>query len=263
MVQDILTNGYDAVYGAMLKSPTLRRLWHEIAEGSDFPEEFGHISFVTLQQIQRMATELRLNPGDTFVDLGCGMAGPAFWMAKETKANLVGVDASQVGIEQATARAERLKLSDQVRFVVGNFAETGLDPASADGVMSEDAIQYARDKQAVMVEAARILRPGGTFVFTVFELDPERAAVAPVFGEDVVDDYRPLLESAGFKVEDYEEVSGWPEPMTAAYSAVVDARGTLTEEMGEAPVGALVMEMSMTLEAKQYKRRVFVVATRQ
>jgi SAM-dependent methyltransferase len=263
MEQDLLTGGYDAVYGATPNSPTLRRIWHEIAEGPDFPEEFGHISFVTLPELRRMATELRLSPGDTLVDLGCGMAGPALWMARETQANLVGVDASQVATEQARARAERLGLGDQARFVVRRFADTGLEAASAGGAMSEDAIQYAPDKKAVMMEAARILRPGGRFVFTAFELDPDRAANLPILGVDAVDDYRPALTDAGFKVEVYEQVPGWPEPMTAAYSAVIDAKETLTQEMGEAPVGALVLEMSMTLGAKPYKRRVLVVATRE
>ncbi|MCH8813760.1 MAG: hypothetical protein IH957_01500 [Chloroflexi bacterium] len=65
------------MYAGTPSSPTLRRLWHEHAEGIDFPEEFGHISFVTVPQLKRMAAELRLGAGDTFVDLGCGRAGPA------------------------------------------------------------------------------------------------------------------------------------------------------------------------------------------
>ncbi len=262
MVDDLLTNGYNAVYGATPKSPTLRRIWHEIAEGPDFPEEFGHVSFVTLPELQRMATELRLKPGDTFVDLGCGMAGPALWMAKETQAKLVGMDASHVATELASARAKDLGLGELARFVVGSFSDTGLESGSLDGAMSEDALQYGPDKEAAMAEAARILRPGGRFVFTVFELDSETAKDLPILGVDIVDDYRPALEKAGFSVETYEEVPGWPEPMTAAYSAVVDAKEKLTEEMGEAPVGALVLEMSMTLGAKPYKRRVFVAATK-
>ena len=262
MEQDLLTDGYDAVYGATPNSPTLRRIWHEIAEGTDLSEEFGHISFVTQAELRRMATELRLRPGDTLVDLGCGMAGPALWMAREAQSNLVGVDASQVATEQASARAERLGLGDQARFVVGRFADTGLEAASADGAMSEDAIQYAPDKKAVMAEAARILKPGGRFVFTAFELDPDKAGNLPILGVDTVDDYRPALTGAGFNVDVYEQVPGWQEPMTAAYSAVMAAKETLTQEMGAAPVGALVLEMSMTLGAKPYKRRVLAVATR-
>lgn len=174
----------------------------------------------------------------------------------------MGVDASQVATKLASARAERLGLGGQARFVVGRFADTGLEAASAGGVMSEDAIQYAPNKKAVMAEAARILRPGGRFVFTAFELDPDRAANLPVLGVDPIAHYRPVLRDAGFNVDVYEQVPGWPEPMTAAYSAVIDAKETLTQEMGEAPVGALVLEMSVTLAAKPYKRRVLAVATR-
>src|SRR3990170_6109434 len=110
MEQDIVSAGYDAVYGGTGKSPTLRRLWHEHAEGADFPEEFGHISLTTLPELQRVAAELRLSADDTFVDLGCGMAGPALWVARETGASLIGVDLSRGATERAGARAAELGL---------------------------------------------------------------------------------------------------------------------------------------------------------
>ena len=254
--------GYNAVHGATPESPTLRRLWHEHAEGADFPEEFGHISFVTLSQLRRMAAELRLGPGRTLVDLGCGRGGPALWVARETGARLIGVDLSTVAVEQATVRAAQLGLSDQARFVVGAFADTGLDPESAGGVMSEDALQYAPDKRAAFAEAKRVLRPGGRMVFTAFEIEPSRAAGLPVFGVDPVDDYRPLLSEAGFTVEVYEEVPGWPEPVTATYSALLSAGAALTQEMGQAAAAALFTELSLTLQQQPYRRRVLVVATK-
>jgi ubiquinone/menaquinone biosynthesis C-methylase UbiE len=263
MEPDILLTGYNAVYAATPNSPTLRRLWHEHAEGLDFPEEFGHVSFVTLPQLQRMAAELRLNAGDTLVDLGCGRGGPALWMARETGARLIGIDFSPVAVEHATARAAELDLSGQSEFVVGTFAATGLEDASTDGAMSEDAIQYVPDKRAAIVEAARILRQGGRLVFTAFELEPGRAAGLPVFSVDPVDDYRPLLTEAGFDVEVYEEVSGWPEPMTATYSALLAESAALTEEMGQVAAQAFSMELTITLQQKPYRRRVHVVATRQ
>ena len=51
MEQDIVSSGYDAVYESTAKSSTLRRLWHEHAEGLDFPQEFGHISLTTLPEL--------------------------------------------------------------------------------------------------------------------------------------------------------------------------------------------------------------------
>jgi ubiquinone/menaquinone biosynthesis C-methylase UbiE len=260
--QDIVSAGYDVVYRGVSKSPTLRRLWHELAEGRDFPEGFGHISFTTLPELRRIAAELRLRPGDTLVDLGCGMAGPALWVARETQAHLTGIDGAPAAAEYASVRAAEIGLADRARFVVGSFAATGLEPDSADGVMSEDALQYTPDKQVAFNEVARILRPGGRFVFTAYELDPERATKLPVLGTDPVEDYRPALVRAGFSVDLYEEAPGWPEPMTATYSALLSAKEPLTQEMGAAAVGALFMEMSMTLEQKPYRRRVLVAATK-
>ena len=259
---NILSVGYNAVHGATPDSPTLRRLWHEHAEGPDFPEEFGHISFVTLPQLRRMAAELRLDPGATLVDLGCGRGGPALWMARETGARLVGVDFSAVAIEQAKVRAAELGMAGQAQFVVGTFADTGLEANVADGAMSEDALQYVPDKRAAVAEAARILRPGSRLVFTAFELDPSRAAGLPVFGVDPVENYCPLLTDGGFIIEAYEEVPGWPEPVTTTYSALLNASGALTQEMGQPAAAALFTELSMTLQQQPYRRRVLAVARR-
>ena len=252
--------GYDAVYDAMLASPTFRQLWREHAAGIDFPDSLSHISFVTLKELHRIADYLNLAPGKTLVDLGCGLAGPSLWVARETGATLVGVDLSIVAPVKATARAESLGLAHQATFKTGSFAETGLAAGSADAIMSEDALQYAPDKRAAMKEAARIARPGAKFVFTVFELDPVQVAGLPVIGADPVDDYRPLLQEFGFIVESYEEVPGWPEPMRSAYSAVLAAKDQLVGEMGEAATAALSAEVVLTLERNPYKRRVLAVA---
>lgn len=258
---DVLASGYDAVYTAF-DSPTLRRLWHELAEGPDFPEEFGHISLVTLPQLRRMCAELSLAPGEALVDLGCGGGGPALWVAAQTEARLVGVDFSAVAVQQATARAARLGLAEQARFVVGSFSDSGLDGGSVDAIMSEDALQYAPDKRAAMAEAARILRPGGRLVFTSFELEPERATPLPVFGVDPTGDFRPLLEQAGFRIDAYEEAPGWPEPLTTTYSSLLDASEDLRQEMGEQAATALCTELSLTLQQKPYRRRVLSIAAK-
>jgi SAM-dependent methyltransferase len=262
MERNEVSVGYDAVYDAIPRSPTLRRLWSELAAGTDYPEAFMHISFVTLAELRDLATALHLFPRKTVVDLGCGRGGPALWVARETGAQLIGVDFSPVAVAQAAARAATLGLSDQTRFVVGTFDHTGLESHSADAGMSEDALQYAPNKRAAIVEAARILRPGARFVFTAFELDPDHAAGLPVIGTDPVDNYRPLLEDAGFSVDSYEEVPGWPEPMTRTYQALLNARDTLIEEMGARAATALFMELTLTLQRRPYRRRIRAHATR-
>lgn len=209
-----------------------------------------------------MASALALTASSTLVDLACGMGGPGLWIARETGARLIGVDVSEVALTNARARADALTPSSIARFVHGTFAHTGLAPSAVDGAMTVDALQYAPDKRAALDEAARILRPGGRLAFSCFELEPQRVAGLPVLGTDPVADYRPLLETAGFDVLSYAETPGWRERLTATYQTCVDARPALTEEMGEAACGALLGEISLTLQLQPYRRHVLVSATR-
>ncbi len=189
------------------------------------------------------------------------LVGPGLWIAQRTGARLIGVDASAVGVEHAAARARAVGLAGP-RFVVGRFDETRLTPASAEAVMSVDALQYAPSKRAVFMEAARILAAGGRFVFTAFELEPERVSGLPVLGIDPVSDYRPVLEEARFSIDVYEETPRWRERVTNTHQAVVDALPVLTEEMGQRAAAALGLEVSLTLQHQPYKRRVFVACTK-
>jgi ubiquinone/menaquinone biosynthesis C-methylase UbiE len=236
-------------------------MWRELACGTDFPEDFYHISFVTLDQHRRMQEALALRPGDLLVDIACGMGGPALLAAKNSGARLIGVDISSVAVRLANERAAELGLSDTAAFTTGSFAETGLDAASADAVMSEDALQYVPDKAAALREIARVLRPGGRFVCVAFELDAAACVGLPI-GEDPVEDYRPLLDAAGFRTEVYEEIPGCPNPVRHTYQSLLDASDALTAEMGPAAATALFSECQLMLQTGMYKRRVLIVATK-
>lgn len=252
--------GYDAVYSAIPNSATFARLWRSHALGDDYPQGFEHISFLTLTEMRDMAAALGLAAGSTLVDLACGMGGPGLWIARETGARLIGVDISTAALERAGTRAVSLRLSSVARFALGSFAKTNLGTATVDGVMTVDALQYAPDKQAALHEAARVLRRGGRLVFACFELEPQRVDGLPIFGTDPVAGYAPLLENAGFDVVSYAETPGWLERVTATYQALLDAKQALTDEMGEAACTALLGEVSLTLQLKPYRRRVFVSA---
>jgi ubiquinone/menaquinone biosynthesis C-methylase UbiE len=257
---EMVATGYDAFYSTWANSPALSALWREHATGPDFPDEFRHISFLRLAELRLMRDALDLQPGSAFADLACGAGGPGLWVARESGAQLTGIDVSDVAVRCATERARHLVVL-AATFRQGTFEQTGLDAASVDGVMSVDAIQYAPEIAPAFTEIRRILRPGGRLAFAAFELDAGHVAGLPVW-RDPVSDYRPLLERVGFEVLRYEQLAGWYEQVMATFTAIIDARQELEAELGTAAAGALIAEASITIELQPYIGHVLCVARR-
>jgi SAM-dependent methyltransferase len=259
---DLIASGYDAFYAAWGLSPTLRSIWREHITGSDYPEEFAHISFLPLATLRVLTDGLALADDQVLVDLACGAGGPGLWAAKQTGARLIGRDLSSVAVARAAERVAGLGMAGRAEFAQGTFERTGLQEGSADGVMTVDALQYAPDKTKALAEIARILRPDGRFAFVAFELDAESIATMPGVWEDPVGDYRPLLESAEFEVLSYEQIPNWEDQVSAGFGAVVDQREALEAELGAAAAAATVLEASITLQLRPYRGHVLGVARR-
>jgi ubiquinone/menaquinone biosynthesis C-methylase UbiE len=207
---------YDRLHLAQRQSATLKRVWLH-ASGPNYPEAFDHLSFLTLPELQRARAELRLSPGQTLVDLACGTGGPGLWIARETGVRVIGLDASETAIAAARNRAQQLNLHDRADYRRSSFEQTGLPAASVDGAFSVDALVYASDTAAAMQEIARILRPSARFVGTTFEVDLKVASTLGLPAPSALEDYRPTLEAAGFRIVTYEETSGWAERLRATY----------------------------------------------
>ncbi len=57
---ELVASGYEAFYTVWGKSPTLREIWREHVTGSDYPEEFAHISLLPLVQLRSLSEGLNL-----------------------------------------------------------------------------------------------------------------------------------------------------------------------------------------------------------
>jgi SAM-dependent methyltransferase len=79
---------------------------------------------------------------------------------------MLGVDATSRVVEQGRQRCEQEGLSDKIEFTLADVCDSGLTEASADFIWGEDAWCYVVDKEKLVSEAARIIRPGGVIAFT-------------------------------------------------------------------------------------------------
>jgi len=230
------------------------RIWAEVY-GDDYPAELEPYSFTTRSELRSIVEDLALSPDDLMIDIGCGRGGPGLWVAAATGASLLGVDISPTALDAARQRAASLGLGDRATYSEGSFNEVPAESASARAVMSIDALLFAPDKAVALEEIARVLAPGGRLVATTWDYHTQ-----PTNRPPQVDDHRPLLADAGFRVLRYDETQRWLENHHQLDSLMLDAVDELAAESGESPaeVRAGIQEMASTVEAML--RRVLLTA---
>jgi ubiquinone/menaquinone biosynthesis C-methylase UbiE len=186
--------------------------------------------------LRRLCAALNLAPGHTLADLGCGHGGPGLWVAKQTGAELVGVDISPIGVALAKEQALRLSLADRARFQVGDLTATGLPDAACDAAMSLDVLIFVPDKAAAARECARILKPSGVLGLTTWE----QSGYSERLRAEQCADYRPLLEATGFNIEAYEEPPDWQRQQRAFAEGLIAAESDMAEEMEPATAARFI-----------------------
>jgi len=98
--------------------------------------------------------------GAVVVDVGCGGGSYTRAWHELGAASVIGVDFSEPILAEARAAHGQLP---GVTFEAGEATATGLPDACADVVFERALIHHVADLVAVAAEAARVLRPGGTF----------------------------------------------------------------------------------------------------
>jgi SAM-dependent methyltransferase len=157
--------------------------WVQSVFAEDLPDEIDPFSFVTLSGLEEIVSWLHMSPGSLLVDLACGRGGPGLWLARNTRADLVGIDFSEVGIAHARQRAKDLAHDLTTSYLVANAASTGLPDNGADGLVCVDAIQLMTHRVEVIREVRRVLKPGARAAFTTWEMPDRLADLAGLFEE--------------------------------------------------------------------------------
>jgi 2-polyprenyl-6-hydroxyphenyl methylase/3-demethylubiquinone-9 3-methyltransferase len=96
------------------------------------------------------------------LDIGCGGGLACEFLAKQ-KANVSGIDVSfnSIKIAQEHAKLSQLKID----YHYGFAEELPFNPNTFDVVLCFDVLEHVNDWQKVILEAYRILKPHGLFLF--------------------------------------------------------------------------------------------------
>jgi arsenite methyltransferase len=145
-------------------------------------------------------------PGETVLDLG---SGPGHDLLKA--ASIVGPSGRAIGVDFTPEMIERAReaarTSNNVSILDGDLERLPLHCGAVDVVISNCVINLVPDKRRALVEAFRVLRPGGRLAIldTAFATEPDETVRGDAekwscceAGALVVSDYEAILKDIGF-----------------------------------------------------------------
>jgi arsenite methyltransferase len=151
----------------------------------------------------------KLNPGEVVLDLGSGGGIDVLLSAKRVgpTGKAYGLDMTDEMLALANENKRRAGI-ENVEFLKGEIEHIPLPDDSVDVIISNCVINLSADKDRVLREALRVLKPGGRFavsdVITRGEMPTEIRKnvllwVGCVAGALEENEYRTKLASAGFE----------------------------------------------------------------
>ncbi len=119
----------------------------DLGLGCGLPTEFAHI-----------------NKGDTVIDLGSGAGNDCFVARHEAgeTGKVIGIDFTEAMINKARKNAEKMGYNN-VEFRFGDIDDMPVSDNVADVIVSNCVLNLVPDKEKVIKEIYRVLKPGGHF----------------------------------------------------------------------------------------------------
>jgi len=119
----------------------------------------------------------KIKKGDVVVDLGSGAGNDAFIARHETgeTGKVIGIDFTPAMISRARRNAE-VRGFNNVEFRQGDIEEMPVSTGTADVIVSNCVLNLVPNKDAVIKEIFRVLKPGGHFSISDIVLEGELPA---------------------------------------------------------------------------------------
>ena len=110
----------------------------------------------------RVVAELAAICGaDRVADFGCGYGATAVWLASHVGCRVHGITLSEEQVEDANRLAGKHHVAHLTEFSQADYHQSGLPAGSFDVVIAIESLAHSSQKECVLREAFRVLKPGG------------------------------------------------------------------------------------------------------
>jgi len=111
---------------------------------------------------EAVAERAGMRAGDRVLEVGCGYgAATLHYIRKHEPSKVVGIDVSEVRLEEARRYLHENGVSDRVELRLGDAANLDFETASFDRVIAIECALHFDTREKFFHEAARVLVPGG------------------------------------------------------------------------------------------------------
>ena len=188
-------------------------VWGENIHYGVYPTGDETIEDATWIAKRTMAEGVGLKPGMTVLEVGCGYGATARYLAETFGVDVVATNISEIQLTKCREKPQP-KTGGTLRFEYADYHDLPYDDASFDVWWCQESLVHSAEKEKVLAEAFRVLKPGGRAVisdhiFWVDKLTPaERGAVEARYHMSKLsspDDYKSHLAAVGFSLIDHRD----------------------------------------------------------
>lgn len=134
-----------------------------------------------LEATDALLSQLEISPELKVIDIGAGLGGTARHIVHRYGAHVIGVDLTRAFVETGRALNERAGLESAITMIEGSALNLPVAAGTADLAVMFHVGMNIDDKDRLMREVARVLRPGGTFaLFDVMRDNTSEELVFPL-----------------------------------------------------------------------------------
>jgi tocopherol O-methyltransferase len=149
-------------------SPYYRALWGEHLHHGYWVTGDESKETAQLQLVEHLAKAANIQPNSRLLDIGCGFGASSIYLARKYHAHAIGITISPPQVDMANQGAAAAGVSASFLCMDAESLDTQAATLTGpfDVLWSIESISHYQDVPRFFTNAAKLLKPGGTFALT-------------------------------------------------------------------------------------------------
>ncbi len=129
-----------------------------------FANDTNDLREATINLTDLMISLVDISPESKVIDIGCGIGNPAIYLYNRFRCDVTGISNSPRGVDTSTLNAAKNTAEHKVRFLLADALSNRFEDNTFDVAWLLEMSHLIHEKDKLIAEAVRVLKPGGQIV---------------------------------------------------------------------------------------------------